>query len=115
MSASTSPTATSPQTPATAKRHTPPPLDAPVKTLFVSSKKKRKRKTNLPEPYSASEVLWYDVQDLLGQDYVAERMEIGNEWDVPGGLLKGEQVVVRIARFTVSGMIVCCPVSLDRG
>ena len=110
MSVSTLPLANSPQPPATVKRHTPPSPDVPVKPLFVSSKKKRKRENKLPEPYSASDVLWHDVQDLLGRDYIAGRMDSGNEWDAPGDLAKGEEVIVRIARFAVAGMAICLPV-----
>jgi len=85
------------------KRPTPSPLDAPVKSLFVPQKKKRKQKHSLPEPFSPADVVWNDVRNFLSPEYVRERLEKGDEWDAPAGLVMREEVVLRVGRFTVSG------------
>ena len=85
------------------KRHTPPTLDAPVKTLFVPNKKKRKDKHTLPEPLSPADVLWHDVRDFLGPEYVSGRLRRRDEWDAPEDLVRGEGMIFRVGAFTVSG------------
>ncbi len=95
-------------TPSTSKRTKSPspalaPLDAPVKALFVPSKKKRKQKHSSPEPYSPADVLWHDVRDFLGHDDVEDRQRRGDEWDSPESLVRGEEITIRVGSFTVSG------------
>lgn len=58
-----------------------------------------------PEPYSADDVLWHDVRDFLGRDYVEEVIAKGTEeeWEVPSGLLVTKEHTLRVGAFTVSG------------
>lgn len=85
------------------KRQTPLTPPHLVKALFVQSKQKRKQKHPQPDPYSPADVLWHDIGDFLGHEYVAEKLKAGVEWDPPVDLIRGEEVVVRVRAFTVSG------------
>lgn len=89
-----------------------PKLDAPVSTLFVPPEQKPKPQTKkrkhgkrrpLPEPYSPGDVLWRDVQDFLGDEYIAGVLAEGEEWTWPKELEFGAEVTVRVGAFTVSG------------
>ena len=93
--------------------------EVPVKALFVpvasSSKapfeskrkeKKRKQRRPLPDPYSSQDVMFHDVRDYLGQEYVDELLarKDDSEWHSPAGLELQKILEVRVGSFTVSGM-----------
>jgi len=65
----------------------------------------RRTKRPLPEPYSTDDVLFRDVRDFLGTEYVDNMVdrEGEEEWDVPEGLEKFAIVTLRVGGFTVSG------------
>lgn len=67
--------------------------------------KRRKQRRELPDPYSAGEVLWYDIQDFLGKSHVDRVLEKkdGDEWSQPEGLELQSIVELRVGAFTVSG------------
>ena len=66
-----------------------------------ATERKRKIRRLLPDPYSAQDVMWHDVRDFLGHDYVYEAIAKGVEWDPPIALF--DTLEVRVGVFTVSG------------
>nr|XP_018265176.1 tRNA (uracil-5-)-methyltransferase [Kwoniella dejecticola CBS 10117]OBR87334.1 tRNA (uracil-5-)-methyltransferase [Kwoniella dejecticola CBS 10117] len=75
---------------------------APVKP---KGKKNRKQKRTLPEKYSAQDVLFHDVRDFLGVEYVDGLIgkKEGSEWEAPEELKLFEEVTLTVGAFTVSG------------
>lgn len=78
---------------------------------------KRKMRRTLPDEYSAGDVLFRDVRDFLGADYVDEVLarKDGTEWEAPEGLEAYTEVTLRVGAFTVSGTLlllvheaICC-------
>lgn len=67
--------------------------------------KQKKRKLIVPDPYSAGDVLWHDIQDFLGKEYVNKVLERKDksEWDAPEDLEIQSIVELRVGAFTVSG------------
>ena len=67
--------------------------------------RKRKPRRDLPDPYSAGEVLWHDIQDFLGREYVAGLLDKkdGAEWAAPEELEIMGVIELRVGAFTVSG------------
>ncbi|KAG6900364.1 hypothetical protein C0993_011995 [Termitomyces sp. T159_Od127] len=47
------------------------------------AKKRRDKKSGLPEPCSAEDVIWRDVIAILGEDVVDQALEDGTEFDSP--------------------------------
>lgn len=70
-----------------------------------SGGRKRKPRRDLPDPYSAGEVLWHDIQDFLGREYVGELLskKDGSEWNAPEELEIMGIIELRVGAFTVSG------------
>lgn len=71
-----------------------------------SGKGKRKRNRRpLPDPYSPADVLYHDVVDFLGPDYVKEVLARGDEseWTAPAGLERFSVVELNVGAMTVSG------------
>lgn len=71
-----------------------------------SGKGKRKRNRRpLPDPYSPADVLWHDVVDFLGPEYVEQVLARGDdsEWDAPKGLERFSEVQLNVGAMTVSG------------
>lgn len=71
-----------------------------------SGKGKRKRNRRpLPDPYSPADVLFHDVVDFLGPEYVKSVLERGDEseWSAPEGLERFSEVELRVGAMTVSG------------
>lgn len=77
---------------------------------------KRKMRRVLPDEYSAGDVLFRDVCDFLGPEYVdgliAKKSQA--EWDAPEGLEQYSEVTVRVGTFTVSGMYLLPPYAVCR-
>lgn len=74
-----------------------------------SGKGKRKRNRRpLPDPYSPADVLYHDVVDFLGPEYVREVLERGDEseWEAPAGLERFSTVELRVGAMTVSGELI---------
>ncbi|OCF33753.1 tRNA (uracil-5-)-methyltransferase [Kwoniella heveanensis BCC8398] len=69
------------------------------------SKKSRKQRRPLPDPYSSGDVMFHDVRDYLGKDYVDELIggKSGAEWEAPEELKLYEIVELKVDAFTVSG------------
>lgn len=71
------------------------------------SRKKRRQRFNLPEPYSPADVLSRDVTDFLGEEYVREVVSKGEKgqeaWSAPEDLVPQTVVTLRVGAFTVSG------------
>ncbi|OCF39261.1 tRNA (uracil-5-)-methyltransferase [Kwoniella heveanensis CBS 569] len=69
------------------------------------SKKSRKQRRPLPDPYSSGDVMFHDVRDYLGKDYVDELIggQSGAEWEAPEELKLYEIVELKVDAFTVSG------------
>lgn len=71
------------------------------------SRKKRRQRFNLPEPYSPADVLSKDVADFLGEEYVQEVVNKGEKgqeaWSAPEDLVPQSIVSLRVGAFTVSG------------
>jgi hypothetical protein len=96
--------------------------EAPVKALFVptgassaggpagpsNSKqkaRKRKQKRPVPEVYSPADVLFHDIKDFLGKEYVEDTLTQGDSaWEAPEDLHTQSVVELRVGAFTVSGM-----------
>ncbi|WWC68240.1 uncharacterized protein I206_102163 [Kwoniella pini CBS 10737] len=80
-------------------------LTKPNGEIKVKGKKNRKQKRNLPEKYSAQDVLFHDVRDFLGTNYVDELIskKEGLEWEAPEELKLYEEVTLTVGAFTVSG------------
>lgn len=59
----------------------------------------------IPEPYSTDDVLWRDVRDFLGTEWVDEvvNRETEEEWEVPSGLKENREQTLRVGAFTVAG------------
>ena len=108
------------------KRHKPElvsvpphkPEDVPSGKLFVAPKThaadsgpkttrpQKKPKRYLPDPYSSADVLFRDVTDLLGKDYVAEMINDGGKaWAEPEDLQVWNIKELRVSAFTVSGTL----------
>lgn len=71
-----------------------------------SGKGKRKRNRRpLPDPYSPADVLYHDVVDFLGPEYVKEVLARGDEseWTAPKGLERFSIVELNVGAMTVSG------------
>ncbi|KAK8847679.1 hypothetical protein IAR55_005538 [Kwoniella newhampshirensis] len=70
-----------------------------------AGKKGRKQRRPLPEAFSPADVLFHDVRDFLGADYVTEILakKDGAEWEAPGELGLFEVVETTAGAFTVSG------------
>lgn len=66
---------------------------------------KRKMRRVLPDDYSAGDVLFRDVRDFLGVQWVDEVLskKDGSEWEAPAGLEPYTEVTIRVGAFTVSG------------
>lgn len=81
------------------------PSRAQIKNKKPSTGRKRKQRRDLPDPYSAGEVLWYDIQDFLGRDHVQEILtkKDGAEWSAPEELELWSTMEIRAGAFTVSG------------
>lgn len=79
---------------------------APQRTKAEEKRRKRKEKHPLPTPYSNEDILWHDVRDFLGPEYVdgliAEDADAA--WKAPEGLEHGKEFTIRAGAFTVSGM-----------
>lgn len=74
----------------------------------VKQPKKRKIRRHLPDPYSPGDVLFHDVRDLLGHEYVDQAIKEGEAaWEYPAELEtsdeEGRIKVLRVSRFTVGG------------
>ncbi|WWC86591.1 uncharacterized protein L201_001468 [Kwoniella dendrophila CBS 6074] len=71
----------------------------------VKTKKNRKFKRVLPDKYSAGDVLFQDIRDFLGQEYVDNLINEKNglEWEFPEELKLFEEIVLDVSAFTVSG------------
>lgn len=95
--------------------------EAPVKALFVptgasqggpagpsNSKqkaRKRKQKRPVPEVYSPADVLFHDIKDFLGKEFVEDILAKGDQaWEAPEDLHTQSVVELRVGAFTVSGM-----------
>lgn len=90
--------------------------EAPVNALFTEPSKsqqpkkqtkrdRRKGRKPLPEPFSPADVMWHDVRDFLGRDYVDEVLgkKDGGEWEAPNELGSFAVVELSAGAFTVSG------------
>ncbi|KIR80291.1 tRNA (uracil-5-)-methyltransferase [Cryptococcus gattii E566] len=90
--------------------------EAPVNALFTEPSKsqqpkkqtkrdRRKGRKPLPEPFSPADVMWHDVRDFLGRDYVDEVLgkKDGSEWEAPNELGSFAVVELSAGAFTVSG------------
>lgn len=91
--------------------------EAPVNALFAEPSKpqqqpkkqtkrdKRKGRKPLPEPFSPADVMWHDVRDFLGSNYVDELLakKDGSEWEAPSELGSFAVVELTAGAFTVSG------------
>jgi tRNA (uracil-5-)-methyltransferase len=77
---------------------------APSRTK-AQIKKRRSAKQPEPEPYSTDDVLWHDVRDFLGKEWVDELLAKNEdrEWDTPSGLRVQREHTLRVGAFTVSG------------
>ncbi|WVN87398.1 uncharacterized protein L203_102577 [Cryptococcus depauperatus CBS 7841] len=81
-------------------------VDSPKNGKLNKEKKSRKvRKKKLPEPFSPADVLWHDVYDFLGHEYVEKILakEDGSEWQAPEELGSYAIIGLRVDAFTVSG------------
>ena len=86
-------------------------MEAPVNAMFAphrtkaAIKKSQRMAHAAPERYSTTEVLWLDVRDFLGTEWVDETLshEDGRQWDAPEGLKVGEEYTLRVGAFTVAG------------
>ncbi|WVQ80097.1 hypothetical protein IAT38_002198 [Cryptococcus sp. DSM 104549] len=69
------------------------------------SKRRKKGRRPLPERFSAADVMFRDVRDFLGPEYVDEVLarRDNSEWEAPEGLGPFEIVEVTAGAFTVSG------------
>ncbi|WVF69482.1 hypothetical protein IAT40_004259 [Kwoniella sp. CBS 6097] len=69
------------------------------------SKKARKQRRPLPDPYSGGDIMFHDVRDYLGKEYVEELIagKTGAEWEAPEELKLYEMVELKVDAFTVSG------------
>ncbi|KAG0703442.1 S-adenosyl-L-methionine-dependent methyltransferase [Suillus ampliporus] len=65
------------------------------------SKKKKKQKHVLPEPYSSGDVLWRDIVALLGNDTVEHALQHGTEWDSPFD--HREELEVEVSKLSSNG------------
>ena len=84
-----------------------------AKTTSLKHKKKRKQNHGLPEPFSPEDVLWRDVEVLLGKDTVAKAIKDGTEWDSPFDFR--EEAVVEVSTLSSSGAYsIAAAWSLDR-
>jgi tRNA (uracil-5-)-methyltransferase len=73
---------------------------------FQQGKGKRKRNRHiLPDPYSSGDVLYRDVVDFLGKEYVDEIIAKGDssEWDAPADLELMSVIELTAGVMTVSG------------
>ncbi|KAH7884083.1 tRNA methyltransferase [Phlebopus sp. FC_14] len=57
-------------------------------------KKEKKKRHELPDPYSSEDVLWRDVVALLGEETAERSISEGTEWDAPFGFREEVEVVV---------------------
>ena len=66
---------------------------------------RKSKKHPLPESYSAEDVLWRDIKDFLGGEYVQKMLDQGDEaeWTPPEDVRKGQELTLRVKSFTVSG------------
>ncbi|KAK4684795.1 tRNA (uracil-5-)-methyltransferase, partial [Tremellales sp. Uapishka_1] len=85
-----------------------PKLFRQPKSSTSSNKRFKKGKRGgraLPEAYSSADVLFRDVKEFLGEEYVDEVLarKDGSEWDFPESLKVWDEVEVRVGEFTVSG------------
>ncbi|WVQ98357.1 hypothetical protein IAU59_005480 [Kwoniella sp. CBS 9459] len=78
---------------------------APQPKQQQQKKKARKQRRPLPDPYSAGDVMFHDVRDYLGTDYVQGLVDgkTGAEWEAPEELKLYEIVELKVDAFTVSG------------
>lgn len=73
---------------------------------FLQGKGKRKRNKHvLPDPYSPGDILYHDVVDFLGKEYVDEVLARGDgsEWEAPSNLEPMSIVELTPGAMTVSG------------
>lgn len=94
--------------------------EAPVNAFFTEPSKsqqqpkkqtkrdRRKGRKPLPEPFSPADVMWHDVRDFLGRDYVDEVLgkKDGSEWEAPNELGSFAVVELTAGAFTVSGGVI---------
>jgi tRNA (uracil-5-)-methyltransferase len=67
--------------------------------------RKRKQKRPVPEVYSPADVLFHDIKDFLGKEYVEDILAQGDPaWEAPEDLHTQSVVELRVGAFTVSGM-----------
>jgi tRNA (uracil-5-)-methyltransferase len=78
----------------------------PSETLTKAQLKRKKRsKHALPELYSSEDVMFRDVRDFLGAEWVDGYIsrDGDEEYKPPEGLGKHVEVELRVGAFTVSG------------
>ncbi|WVQ77596.1 hypothetical protein IAR50_007284 [Cryptococcus sp. DSM 104548] len=70
-----------------------------------SQSRKERRRWPLPEAFSPGDVLWHDIKEFLGEEYVQGVIDKGEhgEWDAPEELGPWEVVEVRAGGWTRGG------------
>jgi hypothetical protein len=68
---------------------------------YSAKQKKRKQEHTLPEPYSSQDVLWRDIESVLGKEAVGKAIEDGIEWDSPFEFR--QEVEIKVASLSCSG------------
>jgi tRNA (uracil-5-)-methyltransferase len=83
----------------------PPVKQQRQKQPKAPGQKKRKQRRTLPDAFSPAEVLFLDVKDFLGREYVDDLLASGSgkEWEAPEGLELWKEVELKVGAFTVSG------------
>jgi tRNA (uracil-5-)-methyltransferase len=90
----------------------PSTTENPTENLFFPQtytksqlRRRQRSKHPLPEPYSSEDVLFRDVRDFLGPEWVDEFLEKGGEeeWVAPVGLPRKTEVTLRVGGLTVNG------------
>jgi tRNA (uracil-5-)-methyltransferase len=79
--------------------------DKPPRLTKQPKVKQRKQKRILPEAFSPADVLFHDVRDFLGEEYVNEVIgrKDASEWAAPEELKLWEVVELRVGAFCVNG------------
>jgi hypothetical protein len=75
----------------------------------------KNKKAEFPEPCSSEDVLWHEVQDLLGKDAVEEATKEGREFDSPYDYQAKEEVEVDFVALSSDGAyydLLCQPINL---
>jgi len=89
-------------------------MEAPVNAMFAPQrtkaaiKKSQRMAHAAPERYSTNEVLWLDIRDFLGAEWVDQVLghEDGRQWEAPESLKVGDEITLRVGAFTVAGEFV---------